>query len=246
MTRLAGPALQRRHHLLIGPGGGLQGGRVGVGGDRDDRAHLAVDLHRHLDPVLDQQRRVDLRELLPGQRLLVAQPGPQLLGGVRGQRRQHQRQRLGHRPRRAAVRVGLGDGVVQLGDPGDRGVEPQRLVALAHRGDGPVQQPVQLQRHLDVGHVRLAGLLVQHHPPDPLQQPVRPDDRLGVPRPGLVQRAGEHLEQPERVGAVGGHELVRGDHVLQALADLAELPVDRLAADGRSRRRARSTSAAST
>ena len=89
---------------------------------------------------------VDRRERHPGQRPGVAQPRPQLLGDVRGQRRDHQHQRLDQRPRRAAVRVRLGDRVVQRGEPGDRRVEAQTLVPVLHRRDGLVQQPVQRRR----------------------------------------------------------------------------------------------------
>ena len=62
-------------------------------------AHLAVDLHRVLDGVLDQVRRVGLRERAVRQRRVVAQPLPQLLGQVRGQRRDHQHERLDRRAR---------------------------------------------------------------------------------------------------------------------------------------------------
>ena len=47
-----------------------------------------------------------------------------------------------------------------------------------------------------------AGLLVDQQPPDPLEQPVHADDRGGVPRAALVERAGEHLVQPQGVRAV--------------------------------------------
>ena len=71
-----------------------------VGGDRDPAPHLALDLDRVLDAVVDQIRRVGHRERAVGQEVAVAQPLPQFLGDVRGQRRGHQHQRLGHQPRR--------------------------------------------------------------------------------------------------------------------------------------------------
>ena len=73
----------------------------GVGGDLDPAADLAVDLHRVGDRLG--------RPAAPGRRpgtsayasdVVVAQPPPQLLGHVRGERRQHQHQRLGHLARR--------------------------------------------------------------------------------------------------------------------------------------------------
>ena len=87
-------------------------------------AHLAVDLHRQLDRVVDQQRRVGDGERLVGERSVVAEQPPQLLGQVRGERGAHQHQLVGDRPRAAAQ---LGEVVVQLDQLGDRGVEPQRL-----------------------------------------------------------------------------------------------------------------------
>ena len=58
------------------------------------------------------------------------------------------------------------------------------------------------------------------------------DDGAGVPGLALLQRAQAHLVEPEGVGAVGGVHLVGADHVLQRLADLAELARDRLALPG--------------
>ena len=49
------------------------------------------------------------------------------------------------------------------------------------------------------------------------------DDVLGGPRPRCLQRAHRHLVDPQGVRAVGLADLIRGDGVLQALADLAEL-----------------------
>jgi len=57
---------------------------------------------------------------------------------VRGQRRDHQYQRLGQGARHAR-QPGRVRG--QLDDPRDRGVEAQRGEVLPDRGDGPVQQP---------------------------------------------------------------------------------------------------------
>ena len=162
---------------------------------------------------------------------VVAQPRPQLLGQVRGQRRHQQHQRLDDRPRHRRRRaVGLRQVVGQLGDAGDGDVEPQRRAAVADAGDGPVQRAQRLLGGLDVvGGPHRAGLLVDHHAPDPLQQPLRADDGLGLPRPRLLQRPGRHLVHAEGVGPVGADHLVRRDHVLQALADLPVLAVDRLA-----------------
>ena len=50
-----------------GLGRGFDFGLGGVGGDPDDVAQLAVDLHRDFERVLDQQRGVELRPGRVGQ-----------------------------------------------------------------------------------------------------------------------------------------------------------------------------------
>ena len=95
---------------------------------------LAVDLHRQLDHLGDDQRRVE-----GGPRLLVdavrlAAPRPQLLADMRRHRRQQQEQRLD----RLGVGVGPGQAVVtraaqgvrQLHHPGERRVEMELGVVL--------------------------------------------------------------------------------------------------------------------
>ena len=74
-----------------------------------------------------------------------------------------------------------------------------------------------------------AGVLVDHVAPQPLQEAVHADDVGRVPRARRVERAGRHLVEAQRVGAVLVEDVVGGDHVLQALAHLAELTRDRLA-----------------
>ena len=176
---------------------------VGVGRHVDSRADLAVEPHRDLDRLVDQQRRVGLGERLVGQRVGMAQPGPQLLADVRGQRCQQQHQRFHHRTRHAAVGVAHGQVVVQLGDPGDRHVEPHaspcrsRTASMVRCSARSVASSGASSVTRDV-----AGVLVDDVAPDPLQQPEHADHRLGVPRPALVERSGEHLVQPQRVGAV--------------------------------------------
>jgi hypothetical protein len=70
-------------------------GLAGGGGDLDAEPALAVDLDGQGHGGLGGQGGVRLRERLVRQRGGVAQPLPQLLGDVRGQRRHHQDQRLG-------------------------------------------------------------------------------------------------------------------------------------------------------
>ena len=67
------------------------------------------------------------------------------------------------------------------------------------------------------------GLFVDDQTPQPLQEAVDSDDRARLPRSLLIERAGEHLVQPQRVGAVGRVVVVGRDAVLQALAHLPHL-----------------------
>src|SRR6476661_2275042 len=66
-----------------------------------------------------------------------------------------------------------------------------------------------------------SSVLVDDRAPDPLQQPERPDHGLRIPGPILLERTGEHLEQPHRVCAIRRVQLVRCRDILQRLAHLA-------------------------
>src|SRR6266511_4405160 len=186
-------------------------------------------VHRDGHGLLRQIGGVGPRERLEGQRAGVAHARPQLLGDVGGQRCQHQHQRLGDHSRRA-VGIRRGQVAAQLGDPGDGGVEAQRLDTRPHGGHGAVQHAQRLRRRRPAGHPGGAGPLVDEVAPDALQQAVRADDRPGLPRPRLVERTAEHQVEAEGVGPVAGVQLVGADRVLQALAHLAVLAPDRLAA----------------
>ena len=218
-------AVQELSDLGIGAGRGFERGGVQADGDLKLGSHLAVDLHGDLDRVVDQVGRVGLGERGPGEALGVAEAAPQLLGRVRGERGQHQHHRLRHRAGHAAVRVLRREVVVELGDAGDRGVEAQRLHAVAHGRDRAVQHPEGLLVGRVLGDVGLPGVLVEDGAPDALQQAEHADDGLRLPRAALLERAGEHLVEPQRVGAELLDEVVGRDHVLQALADLPELAV---------------------
>ena len=77
----------------------------------------------------------------------------------------------------------LGQVVGVLDQLGHCGVVTQCRIVFGHSGDGAVQQPQRVGVEVRVlGYPSLAGLLVDHQPPHPLQEPVRPDDVLGGPR----------------------------------------------------------------
>ena len=76
-------AVESGDHPLVGEGDRGDRGLVGIGGHHDAGPHLALDLDRHLDLVIDEQRRIGGREGGVGERSGVAEPRPELLGDVR-------------------------------------------------------------------------------------------------------------------------------------------------------------------
>ena len=111
------------------------------------RADLAVDLHRVLDRVGDQQRR-DRRPGTPRRRATrrgrAAPTAPRRCAAraARPSAPAARRRRAG----RSAAADDLRQVVVQLDQLGDRGVEPQVLHVGAHAVDRAVQQPRRLDR----------------------------------------------------------------------------------------------------
>ena len=85
---------------------------------------------------------------------------------------------------------------------------------------------------IDVVHDQLAGLLIDHVPPQALQEPLGSHHRPGLPGLRLCQRAHAHLVQPEGVSAIGLVHLVRGDDVLQRFAHLPVFTFHSLAMPG--------------
>ena len=116
--------------------------------------------------------------------------------------------------------------VVQLGDAGDRHVEAHLLHALAHRVDRAVQRP----QRVVVGRGAVGG----RHRTSPVSSSTTLRQmrcsRRYTPTTALVSHGrlwssgpGEHLVQPQRVGAVALVHLVGRHRVPQALAHLPEL-----------------------
>ena len=155
----------------------------------------------------------------------MAQPHPQFLGDVRGERGDHLHQRLHGGARHRAV-VRLGQVVDVLDELGHDRVVTQVLVVLAHTRDGAVQRLGVLVGQWGVRGAQLAGFLVDHEAPQALQEAVRADDVLGGPGARGVQRAHRHFVHAQGVRAVVVADLVRGDGVLERLAHLAVLLVD--------------------
>ena len=128
---------------------------------------------------------------------------PQLLGDVGGERGQQQHQRLGDLARASpsayrAVRwlfssVSWRSTVLKRSSPCRRG--PRRSCG-AGRGASRRRRRRRRRAGRRSSSSRISA-------PEPLQEAVHADDRLRLPRPALVERAGEHLVEPQRVGAVG-------------------------------------------
>ena len=112
--------------------------RIGVGGDGDVAAHLAVDLHRVLDRVVDEQRRIGGRHRLVGDRRRCGRGGRHSSSPTCGTSGDAISTSASATSRGVAVE--LGDVVVELDQLGDRRVEAQRLHVGAHGVDRAVQQ----------------------------------------------------------------------------------------------------------
>ena len=174
----------------VGPSGGLVVGLRRARGHGDLAPDLAVDLHRDLDGVVDQQRGIGLGEVGERERAGLTEPLPQLLGHVRRERREHQHHRPHDLTRRAPLLLhDPGESVVQLHQRRDRGVELELAHVVADRGDGAVQLAARLVVGRYLGDVQLAGVLVDDVAPEPLQELVHADDVLRAPRP-TARRAG--------------------------------------------------------
>ena len=87
-----------------------------------------------------------------------------------------------------------------------------------------------LARRRDVGERRrvaaVVGVGAGDEPPHAVQEPVHALDAARVPRLHLLERAHEHLVEPERVGAVPRDDLVGVDDVAAALAHLVGARLD--------------------
>ena len=121
---------------------------AGIGGHRDLAADFAVDLHRNLDHIGVQVLRIGLGPPLVGERLLMAQALPELLGDVRREGREQQHERLGDAARHARPLVRRVD---ELHERGDRRIEAQRLEVLGHLRDRLMQHAQLLGRGLGTG-----------------------------------------------------------------------------------------------
>ena len=162
---------------------------------------------------------------MPRQALDVAEPLPHLLGDVRGEGGEQERERLGQGARDGCETRDL---VVQLDQLRDGGVEAQGFDVLADLLDGAVHLPVEHLGHGRVDNLRdLPRLLVPDQvAPHRIEKPEHADDVPSVPRLLRFQRPHVHLVQPEAVGPIVPDDLVGVDDVPPALAHLEAARVD--------------------
>ena len=189
MTLRTVGAVEQLGDLGVGPGGGLERRRRQAGGTVIRARDLAVDLHRDLDGVVDQQRRVGHGERLVGQR----RPWP---------RRAHSS---------SATCGASGASISTSGSATSRGTPPsgyravrwlfssvRRAIAVLNRSVSMPSRTAAIvrcstrrsrRRRASSDDARLAGVLVDDVAPDPLQEAEHADDGLGLPRPAQVERA---------------------------------------------------------
>ena len=227
----------RAQDLLVGQRRGLQVGLGDVGRDLQPGPDLALHLDDAGHRLLDQQRGVGRRPAGLGDRRLVAQPLPHLLGGVRRDQAQHDRDRLGclahgrvggTGPESIALRVALTSSITRAtttlkrwapaaGSRRDRLVRDlaqRRVTAVGSASGLAVTSPVSRQARC-------------RNRSDPRRRHVGPVDVV-------LGRAGEHHRQPHRVDAELADLLAQVDAVAQRLAHaLALVDAPRPGSSGR-------------
>ena len=154
---------------------------VGLGRNHDAAAHLAVDLHRQFDFVVNQPLLVEGGEVGIGDGVVVAQSLPQFLSNMGGDRGDHNDDRGDGCPRHRGGGEMLGQEVYVLDRLGHHGVEPQVFVVVPDAGDGAVECLGGVVVKLSVGDGHIAGFLVHHQAPQALQEPLCAHNILGGP-----------------------------------------------------------------
>ena len=154
---------------------------VGVGGDGDVAAHLAVDLHRVLDGVVDQHRRIGGRHRLVGDRARRAR------AGATAPRRRAARAATTINTSASATSRGVASSLVTwlLSSISLAIAVLKRSASMSARTavDRAVQQPGGVRVGRRVDDADLTGLLVDDVAPQPLQEAEHADDVARLPRP---------------------------------------------------------------
>ena len=197
-------AFEERLNIRRSLCGSLDRSLVGVRGQRDAAAHLAVDLHAVLHGGCDQRALVADGPLAVVQLFGIAERLVHLLGNVRRKGAEELEQRVQLVLCDAALCVNV---VHKAHHRGDRRVELHALDVLRNLFDAGVEARAQLgvRVALALDHVR--------KPPYAIQELPAALRSLGIPRDRLVERAHEHDVQAERVRAVDRDVIVRIDHV---------------------------------
>ncbi|MPM07238.1 hypothetical protein SDC9_53544 [bioreactor metagenome] len=203
-------AFEERLDILTGERSRFHGFRVQRSGQRNARAHFAVDLHAVLHNDLNKRALVVDR---PGRVLQwrIAEALVDLLADMRSHGREQQNQ---------GVELVFGElalGVEVVGErhhARDGGVELHALVVLANLLDGRVDGALLIR----VGIAFALHHLLQR--PDPVEEAAAAARALLVPGNRLVERAHKHDVRAEGVRAVNGDVVVGVDNVAAGLAHL--------------------------
>src|SRR5215213_762502 len=202
---------------------------VQAGGGGNGVAAFAVDLDDQGDLLGGQGGQVGDRPRLVVDRVGAAEPSPQLLGQVGGERRQQE----GEGGRRPVPLGGVHGRVVpagpaqQLHQGRDGGVQLEALDVVADGGHGPVQRAQVDPAMARCGGVRgTVGMVPRStggfgdQAPGPVGEPLDAGQAGVAPVAALLERGHEQQVHAQGVGPDPGDVVVGDDHVAAALGHL--------------------------
>ena len=114
----------------------------------------------------------------------------------------------------------------ELDQLGHRGVVAQVRVVLPNALDGLVEQTIGVVGQRFFGDPHVAGRLVDHQAPRPLEESLGAHHVFGRPGAGGVERTHRHLVNTQGVGAVLAADVIGRNGILERLAHFPVLAVD--------------------
>ena len=171
-----------------------------------------------------------------GERLAVAELVPQLLGDVRRERCEQERERLGGRARERVA--ALRDVAREHHQLRDRGVEAHAVEVLRDAVDGLGDEPLLVLAAVAVAQRLKVAVVVDDEAPGPVEEAAHAADAVGRPGCVLVERPDEHLVEAHRVRAELVDHVVGVHDVAAALRHLLDDLLEHEAVDRRVMRRA--------
>ena len=122
--------------------------------------------------------------------------------------------------------------IVQNNQLGDRRVDTQVLVFNGDLSDRTRQQTSRLLIHRLIANGDLARLFIKNISPQALKEALRADDCTRIPWTRNIQGSHAHFVDTEDVRTIGVVHLIRRNDILERLAHLAVLAIDRLSFPG--------------